>query len=57
VESGQLVAGKREHGVFYRDRIYLFADEEALQRFGQRPDEYVAAANRAQQQSGPAGLR
>jgi thioredoxin-related protein/YHS domain-containing protein len=57
VEGGQLVSGKREHGVFYRDRIYLFADEAALERFGQRPDDYVTAANRAQQQSNAAGLR
>jgi hypothetical protein len=41
-ETGQLVAGKREHGVYYGDRIILFADEDALQRFGSRPDYYIA---------------
>jgi thioredoxin-related protein/YHS domain-containing protein len=43
-ETGQLVEGKREHGVYYRDRILLFADEDALQRFGTRPEYYVATA-------------
>ena len=46
-ETGQLVEGKREHGVYYRERILLFADEDALQRFGTRPDYYVSAAEQA----------
>lgn len=46
-ETGQLVEGRREHGVYYRDRILLFADEDALQRFGMRPDFYVTAAEQA----------
>lgn len=46
-ETGQGVEGKREHGVYYRDHILLFADEESLQRFGSRPDFYLAAAEQA----------
>jgi thioredoxin-related protein/YHS domain-containing protein len=46
-ENGQAVEGKREHGVYYRDRILLFSDEESLQRFGSRPDYYLAAAEQA----------
>ena len=48
-QSGQLVPGKREHGVFYRDRIFLFADETALQQFGAQPDQFVALVEQAQQ--------
>ena len=50
-ETGELVEGKREHGVFYRDRIYLFGDEASLQRFGARPDYYVAVLDQAMRQS------
>jgi hypothetical protein len=50
-DAGQLVEGSREHGVFYRDRIYLFADETSLQRFGTRPDYYIAAAEQANRQA------
>jgi thioredoxin-related protein/YHS domain-containing protein len=46
-DSGQAVEGKREHGVYYRDHILLFSDEESLQRFGSRPDYYLAAAEQA----------
>jgi thioredoxin-related protein len=50
-ETGQLVDGKREHGVFYRDRIYLFGDEASLQRFSARADYYVATVDQAVRQS------
>ncbi|MFV1964011.1 MAG: thioredoxin family protein [Pirellulaceae bacterium] len=50
-ETGQLVEGKRQHGVFYRDRICLFADEAALHQFSKQPDRYVATATQAMQRS------
>ncbi|GIW93633.1 MAG: hypothetical protein KatS3mg110_1674 [Pirellulaceae bacterium] len=42
-EQKELVPGKRQHGVAYRGRYYLFADEEALQRFWQNPTRYAEA--------------
>lgn len=40
-KTGQLVDGKREHGVTYMDRMFLFADEASLQEFWQAPDGYL----------------
>jgi YHS domain-containing protein len=45
--EGRMVPGKRAHGVFYDDRIYLFASEESLERFKQSPDRYAADAPRS----------
>jgi protein disulfide-isomerase len=42
MDGGQAVSGRREHGVFYENRIYLFADEASLQRFYQNPNRYAA---------------
>ena len=42
MDNGQAVPGKREHGVFYENRVYLFADEASLQRFYQNPGRYAA---------------
>lgn len=42
LDQGQAVPGKREHGVFYENRVYLFADESSLQRFYQNPNRYAA---------------
>ena len=35
------VDGKRGHGVFYRDQVFLFADEDSLRRFWESPQRYV----------------
>jgi protein disulfide-isomerase len=43
-ETGQMVPGQRQHGVFYGNRIYLFSSEQSLQKFERQPDRYVAAA-------------
>ncbi len=43
VEEGTLVDGKRAHGVYYHDRIVLFADEASLERFWQAPERYASA--------------
>ncbi len=40
-EEKQLVAGKREYGVAYGNRIYLFSDERSLQQFWQNPSRYA----------------
>ena len=42
MDNGQAVPGKRDHGVFYDNRIFLFADEATLQRFYQNPNRYAA---------------
>lgn len=41
IDQQQRVAGRREHGVFYLDRIFLFSSEENLERFSRDPDQYV----------------
>ncbi len=40
-DLGQLVDGKRAHGVFYRDQVYLFSSEASLQQFWNAPERYV----------------
>jgi hypothetical protein len=47
VEHGQLVAGFRQHGVFFGNRIYLFADEVSLQKFSQNPNHFANEALQA----------
>lgn len=44
LESGQTVPGRREHGVYFGNRIYLFAAEQSLAKFQQQPDRYAGAA-------------
>lgn len=46
-ETGQLVEGKREHGVFFGNRIFLFADEVALDRFSKHTDFYMTHVRQA----------
>lgn len=41
LERGQSVPGRREHGVFYRGRVYLFAEEGSLQAFSRDPRRYA----------------
>jgi YHS domain-containing protein len=42
-EQGQIVPGMREHGVFYKHRIYLFSSEASLQKFSANSDAYDAS--------------
>ena len=50
LDQGQTMEGRREHGVFFEGRVYLFASEGSLQRFSQAPQRYAseitAAMNR-----------
>ncbi|MBN1394683.1 MAG: DUF255 domain-containing protein [Pirellulales bacterium] len=39
-EQGRAVSGRREHGVFYGNRVYLFSSEESLARFAEKPEVY-----------------
>jgi hypothetical protein len=51
VETGQLVDGKRNFGVFY-DTMYLFADEAGRARFESDPQRYSGAIRQAMSQYG-----
>jgi len=43
-EKGQAVAGMREHGVFYGNRVYLFSSEATLEKFAKNPGVYANQA-------------
>lgn len=45
VDSGKIVAGKREFGLISRGRIYLFASAESMNRFQKDPARYAAQAS------------
>ena len=51
IERGNLVTGTRQHGVFYRQQVYLFSSEETLDRFWKSPERYHAAAYQAMRQA------
>lgn len=36
--------GDRRHGVWYRERIFLFANEANLEKFGKTPEDYIEYA-------------
>ena len=42
-ERGQQVPGRREYGVFYRGRVYLFAEPATLDAFRKNPRRYIDA--------------
>ncbi len=45
VNRGELVPGQRRHGMWFRGKIYLFADEESLERFSAAPEGYSQRAH------------
>jgi thiol-disulfide isomerase/thioredoxin/YHS domain-containing protein len=47
-DRGQLLRGRRENGVFFENRIYLFASAETLQRFQQEPRRYADEVRQAE---------
>jgi protein disulfide-isomerase len=48
-DGGEVVSGKREHGLYYGDKYFLFADEGSLERFRSDPQRYVAQSQSAMQ--------
>ncbi len=40
-EDGVVALGQRGHGMWFRGKMYLFADEASLERFQRRPDYYA----------------
>jgi YHS domain-containing protein/thioredoxin-related protein len=45
VDRGELVPGQRAHGMWFRGKTYLFADEQSLDRFAQAPEFYAQRAH------------
>ena len=45
-EKQAFVLGHRKHGVFYENRVYLFANEGNLERFYQSPNRFRAVSVR-----------
>jgi YHS domain-containing protein len=43
-DRGVLVPGKRQHGIWYNSRVYLFDSEDSLQRFCLYPKRYTKPA-------------
>lgn len=52
VDRGELVPGQRRHGMWFRGKIYLFADEESLNRFSAAPDVYAQRAHEIMMSAG-----
>jgi protein disulfide-isomerase len=51
-ERGELVAGNRAHGLFYKNQVFLFTDEQALERFCKSPESFAETAYEAMRRSG-----
>jgi thiol-disulfide isomerase/thioredoxin/YHS domain-containing protein len=47
VDDGRSVPWRREHGVFYGGRIFLFSNEASLEKFSRLPDRYASAATQS----------
>ena len=41
IEQRTTTQGRREHGVFYRDRVYMFSSEVTLEKFSANPAQYA----------------
>jgi YHS domain-containing protein len=41
IDFGEMVPGRRRHGMWFRGKIYLFTDESSLDRFSQNPEYYA----------------
>jgi thiol-disulfide isomerase/thioredoxin/YHS domain-containing protein len=51
VDQGRTQSGEREHGLFFRGRIYLFQNEESLERFAKNPNFYLDRLRESMQAS------
>ena len=47
VEQGQMVPGRRQHGVWHAGQVFLFSSEASLARFSANPQHYIAQLDRA----------
>ncbi len=41
VDAGEPIPGLRQHGMWFRGKIYLFADEGSLDQFSRNPEHYA----------------
>ncbi|HEX5106123.1 MAG TPA: hypothetical protein VFV87_20025 [Pirellulaceae bacterium] len=57
VDEQKRTAGRREHGLFTPDGIYLFDSEETLERFSANPKKYAASAVSSSPPSQPPVLK
>jgi YHS domain-containing protein len=48
MDRGRVARGKREHGLWFGDEVYLFVDEESLEQFIKSPQRYAIFAHRLQ---------
>ena len=51
VDEGRTLAGTREHGLFFRGRIYLFRDEDSLEKFTKNAGYYIDHLRQSMQAS------
>lgn len=45
-DHGQMLSGRREHGLFVNGRVYLFVSEDTLAQFERNRERYVQSVNR-----------
>jgi protein disulfide-isomerase len=48
-DRGEVVAGRREHGLYYGEQFYLFSDENTLEQFRGNAQRYVTLVQQANQ--------
>lgn len=46
-QHGKLVSGRRQHGVWFQDQMFLFVDEASLERFRSSPASFAGTAEQA----------
>jgi YHS domain-containing protein len=56
-EQGQLVDGKRAHGIVHEGQMYLFSDEASLERFCQKPGAFTNTVRQAMANAASANVR
>jgi YHS domain-containing protein len=56
IEQGELTPGRREHGAWFEDRVYLFSSQETYLKFGAAPERYVSTLLQMSQQQNVARL-
>jgi YHS domain-containing protein len=56
VERGERTLGRREHGAWFGDRVYLFSGQATYLKFHAAPERYVTTLGQMSQQQSLAGL-
>ena len=50
-DEGKSIPGQRKYGIFFNQRAYLFASQEARDKFTQNADRYAAEVRQAEFQA------